>query len=251
MEQQPNVDEEVSPLLVLDLDGTLLDTVEHGANVGSPDFSSVSQAEDGKKTDTYVRPGVADFVATVLAHGFQLAVWTAAPRAYAEEMVDGIDRTAAPGFKEALSGRIFADELTSCSFVRGRMLRTKDLQKLVPLTQVPLHRILIVDDTPETYALNIRNALPVEAWMSGYECTHLAELAAFLVTLDIAPAALLDVSGWQLAPNGAGPLSLDAIQTQQRTARRASMAQGPPIAAWSAGGAGEVLPGNMTPASDS
>jgi len=224
------------PLLVLDLDGTLLDTAAAGVNSSPPDFTSASQGEGKDETETFLRPGLGAFISMVQAHGYQLAVWTAAPSIYAEAMIDGIDRVAAPGFRDALGGRIFTDELTSCSFERGRVIRTKELNRLVELTGVPLHRCLIVDDTPGTYALNVRNALPVEAFEAGYgdDDPTLAELGAYLCSLDCSPSTILDVSGWKYAPSqGAGPLTVEAVREQTTRAKRASMAGGgPPQTAW-------------------
>lgn len=222
-------------LLVLDLDGTLLETVEHGScSEGPGDFSSASQGEGKAVTDTHLRPGLAAFISAVQAHGYLLAVWTAAPTVYAHAMIDGIERVAVAGFRQALGGRIFTDEHTTCSFHKGRMCRTKDLQKLEEHTGVPLHRCLVLDDTPETYVLNVRNAIPVEAWMAGYNDDEmLAEAATFLCSLDLSPAAVLDLSEWPYAPGGAGPLTEEAIREQTKKAKRSSMiGNGPPMPAW-------------------
>lgn len=227
----------VQPLLVLDLDGTILDTAKCGVNSEPPDFTSASDGDGNAETETFIRPGFAEFWPTVQQHGYQLAVWTAAPSTYAAAMIDGLDR-ASPGFRAALCGRIFTDELTSCSFERGRVIRTKELQRLVEHTGVPLHRCLIVDDTPDTYALNVRNALPVETFEAGYgDDDTLVELAAFLCQLEVSSSAILDVSGWKLAPaSGTGPLTVEAVEEQTTRARRASMAAGPrggpPQPAW-------------------
>ena len=231
--------QEPAPLLVLDLDGTLLDTVDHGScSAGPPDFTSASSADGVTLMDTYLRPGLAGFLGRVQQYGYQLAVWTAAPRAYADAMIDGIDRVAAPGFRAVLGGRVLTEDHVTCSFERGRVLRTKDLQRFSELTGVPLHRCLVVDDTPHTYALNVRNALPVEAYMAGYtDDDMLDELAGFLCSLNLTPGAVLDLSAWKLAPFcGAGPLTVDAVREQTQRARRASMTSGPnggpPIPAW-------------------
>jgi len=222
-------------LLILDLDGTLLDTAAVGVNSEPCDFTSASQGEGYAETDTFLRPGLSAFIRDVQAHGYQLAVWTAAPRLYADAMIDGIDRVAAPGFRDSLCGRIFTDELTTCSFERGRVIRTKDLSRLTGLTGIPLHRCLIVDDTKDTYALNVRNALPVDTFEAGYgdDDPTLAELADFLGTLDCSPTAVLDVSNWQYAPSsGAGPLTAEAVREQTNRAKRCSMRNGPPQTAW-------------------
>lgn len=243
---------DVPPLLVLDLDGTLLATEKQGEMSSTPDFTSASGGEGKALTDTFLRPGLAGFIAAVLRHGFQLAVWTAAPRIYAEAMIDGIDRVAFPGFRDLLAERVFTEEHTTSSFERGRIMTTKDLQKLVEPTGVPVHRILIVDDTPGTYALNVRNALPIEPFMAGeVDDQMLGELATFLGTLDLSPSATLDVSEWEYAPEtgDTGPLSVEAVRQQTRRAKRLSMAGGgPPMAAWA--GQGSMAGGLAAPDGD-
>ena len=205
------MDHAASLLLVLDLDGTILVTApssEEGE--GEPDFTT--QASEHQ---TRLRPGLAVFLANVQSLGFDLAVWTAAPATYAEEMISGIERTVAPGFRDALRC-VFTDEQTSSEWERLRLLRTKELRKLSEHLDFPFHRILVVDDTASTYRLNPRNALPVPEFVGEPTDTVLAELQEFLASLDLSAASTLDVSGWRWAPAGSGPLTHDAIRGYRR-----------------------------------
>ena len=81
------------PLLVLDLDGTLLDAALPGRRPGRPAFF-----HRGK--EVRLRPGLGDFLDFCLSR-FDVAVWTAAPAAYAEAMCAGIAIACCPAFASA------------------------------------------------------------------------------------------------------------------------------------------------------
>eukprot|EP00966_Prymnesium_polylepis_P238625 5518500-Prymnesium_polylepis.1 len=82
------------PLLVLDLDGTLLDAAPPGRRPGKPVF-----LDRGK--EVRLRPGLGEFLSFCLSH-FDVAVWTAAPAAYAEAMCAGIAAACCPAFPSSL-----------------------------------------------------------------------------------------------------------------------------------------------------
>lgn len=129
----------MAPLLVLDLDGTLLDTSRRGLRPGEPSFI----VSDGLMHvyETRLRPGLATFLAAVRPH-FDLAVFTAASRDYAERMIDGID-SEAPGFRPSLVA-IFSQEQTTFTHDGQRMRVTKDLRSLARHCGKQMSRCLIV-----------------------------------------------------------------------------------------------------------
>lgn len=137
--------------VILDLDGTLIFSVE-GAYNGKyhrklPDY--VHNDFYG-----YVRPGARDFV-RALQDYFKVAVWTAASQQYAELVVPAV----------------FADRPPE--FILDRTCCTTTAHKphyiIKDLSLIPLHNLLIVDDTPQTYSLNSDQAVPVTSWRSPDE----------------------------------------------------------------------------------
>jgi len=149
-----------------------------------------------RRREVRLRTGLAKFLNTMSEH-FSLAVWTAAPLVYAQQIVDGIDKVV-PHFKEQLVC-VMTEEEVDVAW-RGRPIVTKPLAKLAATVGVPLWRCLIVDDTPSTYADNPANALPVPSF-KGAPDDVLPLLGAFLVQISTAAGvAPLDVQGWMYAP---------------------------------------------------
>jgi len=195
----------VKPLLVLDLDGTLLDTAPRGMRPGKPSF--VTSLSLMNVQETRLRPGLAAFLEAV-RRDFDLAVFTAASHTYATTMIAGIDLVA-PGFREELRCVFSRDDATVTS-ENGRITVTKSLQRLATHCGRPLSRCLIVDDTPETYRCNPSNALPVPSYAGAREDGALCKLGEFLVALPKAGVPL-DVTGYALAPPGATPLLTERV----------------------------------------
>lgn len=196
----------VKPLLVLDLDGTLLDTAPSGIRRGKPSFTT-SLGRDAPATETRLRPGLADFLEAV-RKDFDLAVFTAASYSYAMTMIEGINAVE-PGFSDALCCVFSRDEaIITCE--AGRTTVTKSLQRLATHCGRPLRRCLIVDDTPATYRRNPSNALPVPSYTGAEDDVVLDHLADFLCAMpkDGVP---LDVTGYALAPPSATPLLTERV----------------------------------------
>ena len=195
--------ESARPLLVLDLDGTLLDAAPPGRRPGKPVF-----LDRGK--EVRLRPGLAEFLSFCLSH-FDVAVWTAAPAAYAEAMCAGIAAACCPAFASSLV--VTFTEADTEVLWRGSPTTIKELRKLSERLARPLARCLVVDDTVSTYSRNVANAIPVPTFHARSpkeqrEDNVLAELQQFLTALSL-DAAALDVSGWKYAPSGARALRPD------------------------------------------
>ena len=240
------------PLLVLDLDGTLLDAAPPGRRPGKPAF-----LDRGK--EVRLRPGLGEFLSFCLTR-FDVAVWTAAPAAYAEAMCAGITTTCCPAFASSLVAT-FTETDTEVLW-RGSPKTIKELRKLSARLTRPLARCLIVDDTVSTYSRNVANALPVPTFHASSpreqrEDNVLQQLQQFLGTISL-DAAALDVSGWKHAPPGARPLRPEGAcgatvgsRGESRTPlsgselRAAHIARLTPEAA--SGDFGEVAPEDATP----
>lgn len=199
----------VRPLLILDLDGTLLVSTPRdmgGKMPGKPSFVTSFSSMDVQ--ETRLRPGLVSFLEAVRPH-FDLAVFTAATLEYAETMVEGIN-SVCPGFRDSLCC-FWTREHTCCLWsLSGRLTVLKELRRLAQHCGRPLSRCLIVDDTPETYALNVSNALPIPAYAGGEMDGALKRLSGFLLAMPTMGVPL-DVSGYELAPPGAKALLAEVV----------------------------------------
>ena len=221
-----------SPLVIFDLDGTLLHSMNPGQRgradgarlraSGPPDFKTA----DGRWV--WLRPGVHECLAAVAASGCRLAVWTAAPADYAALMVTGLQSVT-----RGLLGAEFVDVLTADDTTvewRGTPITTKDLRGAAGRRGWPLHMCLVVDDTPSTYAKNPMHALPVPTWSPGRRDSKsddcLPALAEFLVGLArqaVEGGAALDVRGWRHANGRArGALQPEVVHTLAAAAAAAA-----------------------------
>lgn len=186
----------VKPLLVLDLDGTLLETAPKGTRTGPPSF--LVNFSPTNIQETRLRPGLEAFLSTAQKY-YDLGIFTAASSSYANIIVEQVNARV-PGFRESLVC-IFTRQQVTIVDQGGaaRPLLTKDLRLVADWTGRPLSRILIVDDTPETYRNNTSNALPVPVYQGGTTDDALEELRCFLIKMPSKDVPL-DVRGYKLAP---------------------------------------------------
>lgn len=154
------------PLLILDLDETLI----HAS------YSELATVADYCFDEFWVyrRPYLNEFLLESARH-YELAVWSSASDAYAEELVDVFVRPVVPlafcwGRRRGTYRRGFdTDEY----FV------AKDLYK-VKRKGFDLAQVLIVDDDPRKVAKNYGNAIYVDEFEGDLADTTLAELAQYL-----------------------------------------------------------------------
>ncbi|THG17654.1 carboxy-terminal domain RNA polymerase II polypeptide A small phosphatase 1-like [Camellia sinensis] len=149
--------------IFLDLDETLI----HSKSDSHPenyDFV-VKPIMDGFSVDFYVlkRPFV-DELLEFLSKRFELVVFTAGRREYASLVLDQLDRNS------AISYRLYRD---SCWEVNGKFV--KDLAGL----RRDLKRVVIVDDNPNSYALQPENAIPIRPFTDDLLDDELRRLMEF------------------------------------------------------------------------
>ena len=132
------------PLLVLDMDETLIHTANDDEQPSrAPDFTfSLDTCESS--FDVYERPGVHEFLKQV-ASDFEVAVWTAGTRDYAEPILDWLDRDG------VITTRLYRDSCT----LHHYGFYVKDLGKL----NTCLSKIIIVDNNPRSFAFHQRNGI--------------------------------------------------------------------------------------------
>lgn len=154
------------PLLVLDLDETLLFADEAGL-ARDADFVVGPYA-------VYRRPHVDAFLAAVARH-FTIAVWTSSSALYAHDVCAQIFRAGnAPAFVWA------RDRCTPRrDFENDKWTHAKHLAKL-RRRGYDLRRVLVVDDSPEKHRRNYGNLVRVVPYFGDEGDDELPRLAAYL-----------------------------------------------------------------------
>lgn len=115
----------------------------------NPDFR-FRLKEKGMIADVYVgiRPGAQELLQT-LADDFELIIFTAASKQYADYVIDQIDPHG------LVKHRLYRE---SCVNLNG--CTVKDLS----LLNRPLKKIIIIDNSPISYLLQPYNSIPIDSW---------------------------------------------------------------------------------------
>lgn len=156
-------------LIVLDLDGTLIDVQLHANDQKQVSFFDEDyyhrftlKDDDGKDLfySLAVRPGLYRFL-TFLFANFDVAVWTAAHVTYMNAVVNHI-------FTQTQRQElVFAWSYAQCEpYIPDKCLRLKPLRRIWSryFNRYSKSNTFIIDDTPETYSENVDNALPIKTW---------------------------------------------------------------------------------------
>jgi Dullard-like phosphatase family protein len=143
--------------LVLDLDETLIHSV----------VDPVSN-----ETTTHQRPGLSHFLQQV-ASMFEVVVFTAGLEEYASPIIDSLDP------QGLIQHRLYRQHVRC---IRGTHL-IKDLASL----NRPLARVVMVDNSAESFLLQPLNAIPIEPYLGEAQDTRLFELLPLLQALASAP----------------------------------------------------------------
>ncbi|KRX46152.1 CTD small phosphatase-like protein [Trichinella murrelli] len=149
--------------LIVDLDETLV----HSSfkPVKNPDFV-IPVEIDGVVHQVYVlkRPYVDEFLQQISAN-FECILFTASLAKYADPVADLLDRWG------VFRSRLFRE---ACVFHKGNYV--KDLNRLGR----DLKHVLIVDNSPASYAFHPDNAVPVQSWFDDLHDTELLDLLPLL-----------------------------------------------------------------------
>jgi len=150
--------------LVLDLDETLVHSQMEPRN--DADFVFDVQL-CGVTSTVYVkaRPRMAEFL-DYASERFEVVIFTASHRAYAETLLDKIDPR-----RTRIQHRLYRD---ACATVDGLYL--KDLDVLGR----DLSKVAIVDNTPYVFGFQPDNAIPIESWYDDPQDRELDELQPLL-----------------------------------------------------------------------
>lgn len=168
------------PLLILDLDGTLICTTNQ-------DYGGrFEELFHGSYSIIYKRPGVDEFLKFCFEH-FDVAVFTAATSSYAKQIVAKLFT------EEQQKTLIFIYSSNSCreihnsfesqydeDFLTIKDLRKKVFRKKFHGIRYPRDRVLIIDDTPSTYHYNYGCAIPIPEFRCQKGDTILIKLTNYL-----------------------------------------------------------------------
>ena len=153
--------------LVLDLDETLV----HCSSEPTPNYDITFTVEfNGASCQVYVkkRPHLDEFLEAV-SRMFEVTVFTASQRVYAERLLDILDPR-----RRLIHHRLYRE---SCLYVQGNLL--KDLNVL----SRDLTKTIIVDNSIHAFGYHTCNGIPIESWFDDEDDTELLKLLPFLEKL--------------------------------------------------------------------
>jgi len=154
--------------LVLDLDETLVHSSI--APVEGVDFQfPVDMGDRSFMVYAKKRPHCDDFLKRAAKY-FEIVVFTASKRIYADQVLDFVDPDG------LISHRVFREH---CYEYGGVLL--KDLG----LLNRDLRKTVIVDNSPQTFAFHIDNGIPIESWFHNPQDDQLLHLMHFLERLAV------------------------------------------------------------------
>eukprot|EP00299_Pterocystis_sp_00344_P010070 c4422_g1_i2.p1 GENE.c4422_g1_i2~~c4422_g1_i2.p1 ORF type:complete len:295 (-),score=35.54 c4422_g1_i2:126-1010(-) len=149
--------------LVLDLDETLVHTTFQ-SNGGSDFIIPIKMGKVEYQAYVCKRPGVDKFLQAVTGK-FEVVVFTASLRKYADPVIDLLDPS------RAIAHRLYRESCVPHAgvFVKDLSLLGRDLSKTI-----------IVDNSPIAYMFQPHNALPCTSWFDDPDDTELTDLIEVL-----------------------------------------------------------------------
>lgn len=153
--------------LVLDLDETLVHS--EMSPIENPDqVISISNGSECFKIYCMYRPGMFEFL-EVMSKYFELVVFTASHKDYAEQLLNKIDP-----YRKYLRHRFYRN---TCTEIYGCYI--KDLR----VFGRDLSKTLIVDNSIQAFAFQLDNGVPIVSWLGDPNDTELVKVAEFLIPL--------------------------------------------------------------------
>lgn len=146
----------MSKLLILDLDGTLVDVYHNSIDVKT----TLDPIPIEGNNRLYKRPGLDAFLLQC-SELFTLAVWSAAGKDYVKAVVEAIF---APLGIELAFVWSSARCIHKWNHFNNELTTIKPLRKVWRRRRWHRSNTLIVDDTPKTYCQNYRNAIRIVTW---------------------------------------------------------------------------------------
>ncbi|CAI2360138.1 unnamed protein product [Moneuplotes crassus] len=152
--------------LVLDLDETLV----HSSFASTPEAQIIVPIEiNGNILDIYVqiRPGAKYFIEEV-SKIYEVIIYTASISRYAQPLIRQLDP------KELCKYHLYREHCTICgsSFVKDLAFLGRDLKD-----------VIIIDNSPNAYAFQQENAIPISSWYNDLCDTSLYQILPILLKL--------------------------------------------------------------------
>ena len=150
--------------LVLDLDETLIHSNFINPNLKCDINLDLNIDNKKMKVNVLIRPGVEEFLEK-MSKLYEIVIFTASLSQYAIPLIDKLDK------KNICNYRLFRQH---CSFVNNYF--TKDLKKL----NREMNDIIIIDNNPNSYNLNIDNGFPIKTWLDDMNDRELIKIIPYL-----------------------------------------------------------------------
>lgn len=180
-------------ILVLDLDETLIHSLSwnlpRSFNGGSTLYRTIEVKINNFSFLYHVtkRP-YCDFFLREISKWFELQIFTASVKEYADPIIDWLEFDALSSFmrkKEPDSDKLFSRRFyrNNCTYRQG-IGYIKDLSKFYP-KEDDLKNIVILDNSPTSYALHEDNAIRIEGWINDQTDRDLINLLPVLHSLSV------------------------------------------------------------------
>ena len=157
--------------LVLDLDETLVHSQFQPFDVPSDIILKIELENEFHDIHVMVRPGVSEFLKN-MGKIYEIVIFTASVSKYADPLLDIIDK------EKNCKFRLFREHCTPMN-----ACYVKELKKLGR----ELKNIIIVDNSPMSYALNPENGIPINTWFDDKTDRELYNISSILEFLSFVP----------------------------------------------------------------
>ena len=157
--------------LVLDLDETLVHSQFQPFNTPSDIILKIELEDELHEIHVMVRPGVKEFLES-MGKIYEVVIFTASVSKYADPLLDILDKD------KNCQHRLFREHCTQIN-----TCYVKEMKKLGR----ELKDIIIVDNSPMSYALNPENGLPISTWFEDKQDRELYNISSILEFLSFVP----------------------------------------------------------------
>ena len=157
--------------LVLDLDETLVHSQFQPFDVPSDITLKIELENELHDIHVMVRPGVSEFLKN-MGKIYEIVIFTASVSKYADPLLDIIDK------EKNCKFRLFREHCTPIN-----TCYVKEIKKLGR----ELKNVIIVDNSPMSYALNPENGIPINTWFDDKSDRELYNISSILEFLSFVP----------------------------------------------------------------
>lgn len=180
-------------ILILDLDETLIHSLSRGSprsfntSAGEPKMIEIKLNNIASLYFVHKRP-FCDFFLQQISQWYELQIFTASVKEYADPIIDWLEQDIIAYYQKktkTVHEKIFTKRYyrNDCTYRPG-VGYIKDLSKFV--TKVDeLRNMIIIDNSPVSYALHEDNAIMIEGWINDQSDRDLLHLLPLLHSLSL------------------------------------------------------------------